>query len=200
MRHPSAALGFAVILSIAIAFEGWALRSTDAGTTPLILEQSEGEQRARRPRDLAMPASSFTIKVDRRNGGSPRMWLGTEEIPAGSGIQRHRHLGQDEILLIQTGIAHVRLGTQERDVHMGAVVFIPSGTWIGLTNIGAETMSLAFVFSDPGFDDYLRCTSVHIGEATPRMTPAELEECRRRGHFEFEGAPGLHPDDAPRSK
>jgi quercetin dioxygenase-like cupin family protein len=191
MRLASATLGLVVILLSGIAFKGWALQPTSApGPTPLILERSEGEQRARRPRDLPMPTSSFTIKVDRRNGGSPRMWLGTEEIPAGGGIQRHRHRGQDEILLIQTGTAHVRLGTQERDVHAGAVVFIPSGTWVGLTNIGTETMSLAFVFSDPGFDDYLRCTSVQVGEAAPRVTPAELEECRRHGRFEFDGAPG----------
>src|SRR5215831_1676876 len=63
-------------------------------------------------------------------------------------------------LLIQTGSAHVWLGTQERDVHAGAIVFIPSDTWISLKNTGNETINLAFVFSDPGFDEFMRCTSV----------------------------------------
>ena len=62
-----------------------------------------------------MATKSFIIKVDRQNGGSQKMWLGTEEIPPGGLIPKHKHLGQDEILLIQTG-----------NVHAGAVVFIPS--------------------------------------------------------------------------
>ena len=95
----------------------------NAGTTPLILEKNEGEQRVRRPRETPVATAEFTIKIDRKNGGSQKMWLGTEDISPGGLIPRHKHLGQDEILLIQTGSAHVWLGTQERDVHAGAVVF-----------------------------------------------------------------------------
>jgi quercetin dioxygenase-like cupin family protein len=51
---------------------------------------------------------------------------GTEQIPPGGLIAKHKHFGQDEILLIQTGSAHVWLGAEERDVHAGAIVFIPS--------------------------------------------------------------------------
>jgi len=87
------------------------------------------------------------------------MWLGTEEIPPGRAIPRHQQLGQDEILLIQTRSAHVWLGPQERDVHAGAVVFIPSGAWISLKNTGSEDIKLAFVFSDPGFDNFIEPTS-----------------------------------------
>jgi len=76
------------------------------------------------------------------------MFVGIEEIPAGGLIPRHKHLGQDEILLIQTGSAHVWLGEQERDVHAGAIVFIPSDTWISVKNTGNEIINLAFVFSD----------------------------------------------------
>ena len=102
--------------------------TSDNKTTPLILEKSEGEHRVRKPREIPTPTGTFTIKVDRKNGGSQKMWLGTEEIPPGGIIPKHKHLGQDEILLIQTGSAHIWLGTQERDVHGGAIVFIPSDT------------------------------------------------------------------------
>lgn len=44
----------------------------------------------------------------------------------------------------------VWLGAQERDVHAGAIVFIPSDSWISLKNTGSEDISLVFVFSDPG--------------------------------------------------
>ena len=66
------------------------------------------------------------------------MFAGTEEIPVGGIIPRHKPLGQDEILLIQTGSAHVWLGTQEREVHAGAIVFIPSDTWISVKNTGTK--------------------------------------------------------------
>src|SRR5207248_11236797 len=62
------------------------------------------------------------------------------------------HLGQDEILLLQTGTAHVWLGEQERDVHAGGLVFIPAHTWISLKNTGTEPVSLTFIFSAPGLD------------------------------------------------
>lgn len=184
--------GLALILLSRFGPDGWALEPKGGAAAGLILEKSEGEHRTRRPRELSMPASAFMIKVDRRNGGSQKMWLGTEEIPPHGVIQRHRHLDQDEILLIQAGTAHVRLDTEDRDAHAGAVVFIPSGTWIGLENTGSENVSLAFVFSDPGFDDYLRCTSVVTGEASSKLTPDELRECQRQGRFEFEDARRLN--------
>jgi uncharacterized RmlC-like cupin family protein len=189
MRLSIATLGLAVVLMSAIEFHSRAVPSTgDASTTPSILEKTEGEHRTRRPRGRPMPPPSFIIKVDRKNGGSPRMWLGTEDLPPGGVIQRHRHLGQDEVLLLQTGTAHVWLGTEERDAHAGAIVFIPSGTWIGLKNVGTDNISLLFVFSDTGFDDYLRCTSVPAGERPSIVTTQELDECRQRGRFEFEDA------------
>src|SRR5215469_15048655 len=99
--------------------------SGETKTIALMLEKNEGEHRVRRPREPLLPTNEFTIKIDRKNGGSQKMWMGTEEIPPGGVIPRHKHLGQDEILLIQTGSAHVWLGAQERDVHAGAIVFIP---------------------------------------------------------------------------
>src|SRR5215469_7117186 len=97
--------------------------AADSRATPLILEKNEGEHRVRRPRETPVPTGPFTIKIDCKNGGSQKMFAGTEEIPVGGIIPRHKHLGQDEILLIQTGSADVWLGTQERDVHAGAIVF-----------------------------------------------------------------------------
>ena len=156
------------------------------GTTPLILEKNEGEHRVRRPRETPVPAGEFMIKIDRKNGGSQKMWLGAEDIPPGGQIARHKHLGQDEILLIQTGAAHVWLGTQERDVHAGAVVFIPSDTWVSLKNTGKESIRLAFIFSDPGYDEFMRCTSVPSGDPPSKtVTHEEFSECQHKGHVMY---------------
>jgi uncharacterized RmlC-like cupin family protein len=133
------------------------------------------------------------MKIDRKNGGSQKMWLGTEEIPPGGLIPKHKHLGQDEILIVQTGIAHVWLGTQESDAHAGAVVFIPSDTWVSLKNIGTENIRLAFVFSDPGFDDFMRCASVPAGETSTKLSPEEFKACQHQGHVMFEGTARASP-------
>ena len=172
--------------------------ASDSPPTPLILEKSEGEQRVRRPREAPIPTAEFTIKVDRKNCGSRKMWLGTEEIPPGAVIPKHKHLGQDEILLIQTGHAHVWLGTLERDVRAGAVVFIPSDTWVSLKNTGKEIIDLTFVFSDPGYDEFMRCISVSRGDsASVKVQRDEFKDCQHKGHVVYEGFDSASTHAAP---
>ena len=161
---------------------------------PLMLEKNEGELRLRRKRDVATPASisKFMLKVSPKNNGSAHLVLGTEDVPPGGLIPLHKHLEQDEILLIQTGTAHVWLGNQERDLHAGGLVFIPSNTWVSLKNTGSEPISLVFLFSAPGFDDFLRCTSVAASETVTAISKEERENCQHEGHVVYAG-PGATP-------
>ena len=153
---------------------------------PMILEATEGEQRVRRPREMGMASGSFIFKVDRQNGRSRQMWLGTEELKPGAVIPKHKHMGQDEILLVQSGTAHVNVGDLDRDANAGAVIFIPAGTWITLKNIGKDNLAIAFVFSAPGFDDYLRCTSVAVGHPADPQSAREVKQCAEKGHVIYE--------------
>ena len=90
--------------------------------------------------DTSAPASSqFMLKVSPKNNGSEHLVAGTEDVPPGATLPKHRHLVQDEIVLIHSGTAHVWLGDQERDLHAGGLVFIPSNTWISVKNIGSRT-------------------------------------------------------------
>jgi quercetin dioxygenase-like cupin family protein len=160
----------------------------ESAAKPLMLEKNEGELRIRRIRtdNKAVPAREFMLKVSPKNNGSQHLVLGTEELAPGASIQKHRHLGQDEILLIQGGTAHVWLGDQERDVHAGAMVFIPTHTWISLKNTGNETIGLTFIFSAPGFEDTMRCNSVAKGETPTPITPEQRIGCGHEGHAEYE--------------
>src|SRR5215469_4932400 len=128
--------------------------------TPLILEKNEGDRRVWRPiegtKGWDAQPGPFILKVDRYNGGSSHLVFGTEDLPPGASIDRHRHPGADEILFLQNGSARVTLGDRTRQVHGGATVFIPANTWISVTNIGTEAIRCAFVFSAPGFDDFMR--------------------------------------------
>ena len=153
----------------------------------LVLEKSEGEARVRRPRgSLPTPTNEFILKVTPQNSGSKHLVLGTEEIPLGGVIPRHKHLEQDEILLVQTGTAHVTLNDKEYDVHAGGTVFFPAMTWVSLKNTGKDNISLVFIFSAPGFEENMRCGSVPAGQSPPPINTDELKDCAHKGHVEYE--------------
>ena len=163
-----------------------AARGPETGVKPLLLEGNEGELRTRRIHtDNTAPASSqFMLKVSPKNNGSEHLVAGTEKLAPGAAIPKHRHLTQDEILLMDGGKAHVWLGDQERDLHAGGLVFIPANTWVSLKNIGSEPIGLTFIFSAPGFEDTMRCNSVPAGETPTPITPAQQRDCAHLGHAE----------------
>jgi hypothetical protein len=59
-------------------------------------------------------------------------------------IPQHKHHAEDEILLIQTGSAHVWLGDKEYD---------------------ARNISLVSIWNEPGFEEMLLCGSVPKGQS-----------------------------------
>jgi quercetin dioxygenase-like cupin family protein len=145
--------------------------------TPLILEKDDGEKRAWRPIEGAVgweaQPGPFIFKVDRHNGSSSHLVFITEDLPAGGKIDRHRHPGADEIIFLQNGRARVSLGNRVKEVHAGATVFAPADTWIEVTNIGTDAIHGVFVFSAPGFDDFMRAESVPEGQTVTPLTKAE---------------------------
>jgi len=160
--------------------------SSEVDAKPLLLERNEGELRTRRIHidNSATASSQFMLKVSPKNNGSQRLVAGTEEVAPGATLPKHRHLVQDEIVLVHSGTAHVWLGDQERDLNAGGLVFIPANTWVSLKNMGTEPISLTFVFSAPGFEDTMRCNSVPAGEVPTQITPEQQRECAHLGHAE----------------
>jgi quercetin dioxygenase-like cupin family protein len=119
-----------IILLIAVTLLAVICYAQSQGAKTLVLEKNEGETQVRRPRgSLPTPSEEFILKVTPQNSGSKRLVLGTEEIPPGGVIPWHKHLEQDEILLIQTGTAHVTLNDKEYDVRAGGTIFFPAQTW-----------------------------------------------------------------------
>ena len=149
-------------------------QTQSAELTPLILEKDEGERRVWRPIEgLDSKLSLFILKVDPQNGGSSHLVFGTEDIPVGGRIDTHQHPGSDEILFLQNGSAKVTLGDKTRDVHGGATVYIPAGTWISAANTGKEAIHGLFIFSAPGFEEVMRAESVREGERVVALTKSE---------------------------
>ncbi len=148
--------------------------------TPLILEKSEGERRVVRGwPGHPDPGETFILKVDPKNGGSSHLVFMTADIAPGGAIHAHRHPHADEILYLQTGTARVHLGDSVRDVHAGATVYIPAGTWISVDNTGSDGISMVAVFSAPGFEDFMRAGSVREGEKNVPLTEAENDQLEK---------------------
>ena len=174
-----------------IAFLGLLISAVCLAQSPgakvLVLEKDQGEKRVRRPRStMPNPTSEFILKVTPKNSGSQHLVLGTETIPPGGIIPKHKHLGQDEILIIQTGSARVTLNDKDYDVHAGGIAFFPLNTWVSMKNTGTEPIKLIFIFSAPGFENYMRCSSVPAGQPAAPMSLDEVRNCAHEGHVDYE--------------
>jgi quercetin dioxygenase-like cupin family protein len=152
-------------------------QSTSAAKpTPLILASGEGERREFRAR----PGVTFTVKIDPKNSGSEHMVVVMEDMAPGDKIPTHRHPHADELIFIQSGTGRVTLGDKVQEAHAGAVVFIPSDTWIGMENIGKEHLTHIDVWSAPGFEEYMRAISVLEGQPIVPLSKAEVDELRKK--------------------
>ena len=141
--------------------------------TPLVLAEGEGERRVRRTPQALGISAPFILKVDGRNGGSQDLVMGYEDIPPGQAISPHRHTVADEIIFVHRGSGVVELGARTVAFSSGATIYIPKQVRIAVRNTGTEPVSIAFVFSKPGFEEYLRDSSVPEGQPVVPLTPDE---------------------------
>jgi quercetin dioxygenase-like cupin family protein len=153
-----------------------ALESAPGPSAGLVLQEGEGERRVRRNAGKG----PFILKVDRKNGGSPDLVMGYEDIAPGAEIQPHTHLVADEILFIHRGSGVARLGERESRISAGATVYIPRNVQISVRNTGNEPLGVAFIFSKPGFEELMRDNSVLEGQPVTPMSPEERERIRKR--------------------
>ena len=155
-----------------------------AARTPLILAAGDGERRIRR----VMGGALAIIKVDRQNGGSPALVMGYEEIPPGQAIQPHRHPSMDEIVFVHRGTGAAELGDRTASVGPGVTIYIPQATRVTVRNTGSEPLAVAYFFSQPGYEEYLRDTSVREGQVAQVLSGPELAKIRERhkAHIVFD--------------
>jgi len=195
MRHMNSrlvrtALATIPLLIVAIRFpqtqsvQSRTATSSAAAAKPLLLEKNDGERRLWRPEPGETDPGGFILKITPQTGSQHLMLL-TEDMPPGAVIPTHKHLGQDEMVLIEKGTIHARVGDRERDLHGGGLVFIPAFTWVSLKNVGDTTASIVAIFSAPAFEDHLRCESVPPNEKPAPISRAEENACDRLGHVVY---------------
>jgi quercetin dioxygenase-like cupin family protein len=146
----------------------------------LILQESDGERRVHRPPPGALSnlTALFTLKVDRQNGGAPEFVMMTEDIPPGQAISPHRHPHSDEIIFIHGGTGLASLAGRQATVAAGATIYMPRNAVVGLRNTGTEPLRIVAIFSQPGYEEYLRAISVPEGETPKPLTIEELSAIR----------------------
>src|SRR5215468_476131 len=68
---------------------------------PVVLQNNEAELRTRKPREgVSSPSTDFLVKIGPKTSGSKHLLLFTEEVAPGAAIPKHKHHGEEEILLI----------------------------------------------------------------------------------------------------
>jgi mannose-6-phosphate isomerase-like protein (cupin superfamily) len=154
--------------------------------TPEVLELDQGERRVRRgSRDST---GVFILKVDGQNGGSPDLVMGYENVVPGRTIMPHRHLVADEIIFVHEGSGVAEVGELKKPFGPGATIYIPKNVRVSVHNTGPVPLAIAFFFSKPGFEAYMRDTSVPEGQPVPPMSREELAaiRARHRWHVAYE--------------
>ncbi len=141
---------------------------------PLILAADEGERRVRR----TLGGARVFIKVDPQTAQSPEFVMTMEAIPPGEGIPAHVHPTADEIIFIHRGTGSAQLDNRSATVSEGATVYIPRSTRVAIRNTGREPLVIVAIFSETGFERYLRDTSVPAGQPVVPLTAAELRTIR----------------------
>lgn len=104
----------------------------------------------------------------------------TEDIPPGQGIAPHRHPHADEIIFIHGGSGLATLAGQQQAVESGATIYMPRNTVVSLRNTGSVPLRIVAIFSQPGYEDYLREISVPEGQTPTPLTVEELSAIRAR--------------------
>ena len=138
--------------------------------TPLILAVNEGEARTWRN----WKDTRVFIKVDAQNGGSPDLVMGYEEIAPGLVIPTHRHLTADEIVFVYRGSGVAKVGEREEAFTEGATIYIPRNVRVTIRSTGTVPLAIAFIFSKPGMEGFIRDYSVPVGQSAPDLSPAEF--------------------------
>jgi quercetin dioxygenase-like cupin family protein len=142
-----------------------------AETRGYVLGAADGEH-------LINSSGDVVIKVD-PSRGSEKVSLGTQQVPPGAGIPRHRHTYEDEFFYVLEGSGTVILNDERLPLQKGATIFIPKGTWHAFENPGSALL-LLWVATTTGQEDYFRGISSLPGEPFRQLTPEQKVAIRQQ--------------------
>lgn len=116
------------------------------------------------------------LKVGPKSTGAAYLFLGSEDIPQGAGIPRHRHEVDEEILIVHRGEVVVELDDIPHRASAGTVVYLPPRTWIALRNEAPETATIMFVFPRASVERCFEFIGRSPGEESRSLSAEEQAE------------------------
>ncbi len=163
----SVLLGLGVITPAASA---QVTHAPNTGGTPHVVAPPEGISR------VLPDGREILLKVGPTSTGAAYLFLGSEDIPQGAGIPRHRHEVDEEILIVHRGEVVVELDDVPHRATAGSVIYLPPRTWISLRNEAPETATIMFVFPRGSVERCFEYVGLSPGEEAREPTPEEEHE------------------------
>ncbi len=136
-----------------------------------ILGTDDGER-------LTNPSGEIIFKVD-PSRGSDDVTLGTQRVPPGAGIPRHRHTYMDEFFYVLGGSGTVLPNDERLPIQQGDTIFIPKGSWHAFENPDAELFVL-FATTPTGQENYTWAISRRPGEPPKHLTAEQKLAIRQQ--------------------
>jgi quercetin dioxygenase-like cupin family protein len=127
---------------------------------------------------LIVGGGDLIIKVD-PSRGSDNLSLGTQQVPRGAGIPRHRHAYMDEFIYVLEGSGTVILNDEQLPIQKGATIFVQKGSWHAFENPGAELV-LLWAVTPTGHEDFIRAISSRPGEPPKHLTSEQTLAIRQQ--------------------
>ncbi len=115
----------------------------------------------------------ITIKISKAKHGINGISCCVEEQSPGRKMRVHKHLHNDELIIIQQGEGTMTLDESSIEVKAGDMVFVPRDTWHGLDNTGKENLLMVFQYSPAGFEEYFIENGTLVGEPPKIKTEEE---------------------------
>jgi len=111
--------------------------------------------------------------------GATNLAMGTQYLPAGSGILVHKHDHTEELLYVADGTGTALLDEEFVEVTGGTTIWVPPGTWHGIENPDSD-MHVIWVVTPPGLDEFMRGISWPVGGQPKMLTNEQIKEIETR--------------------
>ena len=158
------------IVMLPLAALGQVTHAPTTGPEPHVVSLDDGASR------VLPDGREVLLKVGPKSTGSGYLFLGSEDIPQGAEIPRHRHEIDEEILIIHRGEVIVELDDVAHRAQAGSVIYLPPGTWIALRNEASETATIMFVFPRGSVERCFEFVGRAPDEEGRELTEEEREE------------------------
>ena len=123
-------------------------------------------------------SGEVVIKVDPTRGSND-LCLGTQLVPAGAGVPRHRHAYWDEHIYVLDGSGAIILEDERVPIKKGATIFIPKGSWHGFENPNTDLFVL-WAAAPTGQEEFFRAISSKPGEPAKNLSREQVLAIRHQ--------------------